>query len=74
MTGDPERFVWKPDEAVIHQPDILDTVAATRKCEGCSTRLTGDEAIPGLCAACADTIDRDTEELLEREHFGEDLP
>ena len=65
MTGD--RYVWKPGDVV------LDTVDATVKCEGCRAKLTGDEAIPGLCAACADTIDRDTEAKLEREHFGGDL-
>lgn len=58
--------MWTAEEVTVTPPDRL-------ACEGCRAKLTGDEAIPGLCSECADTIDRDTEARLEREHFGGDL-
>jgi hypothetical protein len=66
-----EEATWKPEDVVIRQPEVLDTVDDVLRCEGCRAKLTGDEAIPGLCAACSDTIDADTEARLEREHFGD---
>jgi hypothetical protein len=38
-----------------------------RVCEACGRPLDSDH--PHLCSLCAATIDRDTEALLEREHF-----
>lgn len=38
-------------------------------CEACGRPLDG--AHPSLCADCASRIDRDTDELLEREAFGD---
>lgn len=71
--GRAERFTWTADDVTVYQPDVLERVEGTVNCEGCQAKLTGDEAIPGLRGSCADTIDRDTEARLERDHFGGDL-
>jgi hypothetical protein len=44
-----------------------------KQCEVCGDRYSSEEPPqhPSLCPYHARTIDADTEELLEREHFGE---
>jgi predicted amidophosphoribosyltransferase len=47
--------------------EVPSTMPAGRLCEACGQPL--DSGHRYLCGHCADTIDRDTEALLEREHF-----
>jgi hypothetical protein len=48
-----DRFVWQKGDL-------------GRVCEACGRPWTGDDP---LCPACAEVIDAQTEELLERRHF-----
>jgi hypothetical protein len=48
-----DRFMWREDD--------LDQM-----CEGCGQVPVSDDP---LCSRCAEVIDRQTEELLERLHF-----
>jgi hypothetical protein len=58
MSGEAGRFVWRPG-------DVL------RTCEACKVPLTDEEVADyvSLCELCARSIDRLTDELLERELF-----
>ena len=59
MSGD--RFNWTAEEVTVTPPP---------PCQACG-KPADDPEIPGLCQRCAATIDAVTEELLDREHWGE---
>jgi hypothetical protein len=49
-----DRFMWREDDL---EPQV---------CDACGVECVGDDP---LCSRCAEVIDRQTEELLERLHF-----
>jgi hypothetical protein len=53
MSGDREKWVWKPSDVEVTPP-----------CQACR-RKPADSEIAGLCCECADRIDADYEWLRD---------
>jgi hypothetical protein len=65
-----DRFVWQEDELCERTAkELLED--SPKRCSACRNLLTREELRKRscLCATCAEVIDRDTEEALERLHY-----